>query len=254
MAISTLSYVEQAMRDYDYPYWIVKSDSQVLGRNDNNADKKIDLEVAIQRLKDCVNAQTGGLLTITISNLTGKEKNAGGSIANSTFTYLVRAKETVNNPMESSDNATIAGLYETIAKQKYENEIATLKARIVELEEELNSEEETEEDNSIIAGIFKEVQPYIKPMIGKFLGSAMPSKQPAPIADDVSQPTPGEQQKATPEQIAQAKKCASGAQRILKVDEYFGDRVLQLAWLVEHDKASYDMACNLLNSMANKNT
>ncbi len=252
MALTSLAYVEQAMRDNNFVCWIVKSDNQTLGKNN---DKEIDLERSIQAMKDCVNNQTGGILTVNISCLTGKEKNQGGSLVDKNFSYSVRAKEAapIGSNSETMDNTTIAGLYETIAKQKYENEIATLKAKIVELEEELENGEEEEEGNSIIAGIFKEVQPYIKPMIGKFLGGAMPLQTPSsPIGNIDNEPAPGEQQKATEEQKEQRIKCANGANRILKVDEYFGDRVLQLAWLVENDKASYDMACNLLNGMAAK--
>jgi len=250
MALTTIGYVADCMRTKDYPFWRVKCDGQLVNMYE---DKAKDVELSISQLMKCVDSQIGGLLEITISNKTGVEKNAdGGNPVLHTLKFFVEAnKKPIGAIADNGSSTELNKLYEQLAHQKYVNEIEQLKKEIAELKEELE-EEIDEEPQTAIGAILDEVRPYIKPLISKFLGQTLPLQQPNPIADNVSSTNDASTTKATPEQIEQIKKCSAGAMRILKLDEYFGERVLQLAILAEKDKASYDMACNMLNTMAQK--
>jgi hypothetical protein len=254
MALTTLAYVCDVMRTKKYSNWRLKCDGALVNLHEGK-----DVEMAISELKKCVNNQIGGLIEVTISNKTGAEKNEGGDIKNNSLSFNIEAKKAINGNTDNNDEnngeSKVESLYQKLAEQKYlfliqqlEKENEDLKQQITDLE----NEEEEEEPINGIGAILDELRPYIKPMIGKFLGGAMPLQTPAAINEDVSkEPTPGSE-KLTDEQIEQIKKCAAGGKKILLIDKYFGDRVLQLALLAEKDFASYEMACNMLNSMAQK--
>ena len=128
------------------------------------------------------------------------------------------------------------------------NIIANLEKENEELKQELE-DIDNEEPVSGIGTIMEELRPYIKPIVSKFLNNQT-LEAPSSINDNVAEEqTPGE---ITPEILDQVKKCAVGGKRVLKIDKHFGDRVLMLALLAEKDYSTYEMACNMLNSMAQK--
>ena len=249
MALTTLDYVCDVMRQKNYPMWRLKCDGALVNMSEGK-----DLELGISELKKCVENQIGGIIEITISNKTGIEKNEGGRTELHTLKFQIECPSAPKgvNGTGTKDNGNLEYLYKQLAEQKFlyriqelEKENEELKAQI----EEYENGEGDEEPLNGIGAIMDELRPYIKPLIGKFLGGAMPLQQPTAMNDNVGEV---KNEKLTDAQIEQIKKCATGGKRILLVDEFFGDRVLQLALLAEKDKASYDMACNMLNSMAQK--
>ena len=257
MALTTLDYVCDVMRQKNYPMWRLKCDGSLV-----NLYEAKDLEMGISELKKCVANQIGGIIEITISNKTGVEKNEGGKTESHTLKFQIECptQKGVNGNDAKNDLSQLEAVYRQLAEQKYLNIIQRLEEENEQLKLEIEELENGEDDEAIngnqniMEQLLNEVKPYIKPMIGKFLGNAMPLQNPSPINENVSEqkPAPGNEQKLTDAQIEQIKKCAAGGKRILLVDEFFGDRVLQLALLAEKDFASYEMACNMLNSMAQK--
>ncbi len=255
MALTTPAYIYDTMRNQNYGNWRVYCDGSLVNKYEQTKTETADLEMAISQLKKCIESQIGGLLEITISSKTGAEKLGAGKTENHTLKFYCEAAKAnpIGNIEMTSDLNELKNLYQELAEKKY---------RIQELEKEneklkqdaasYEDEEYFEDEANGIGAILDEVRPYIKPLINKFLGTTLPLEKPAPINDNVSEEATDKNTKATAEQIDQIKKCSAGALRILKHDHYFGERVLQLAILVEKDKASYDMACNMLNTMAQK--
>ena len=244
MATHSLNYVIDQMRTKGYTNWRVKSDGTLVNLHEGK-----EIETSISELKKLIEDTKGGIVEITISSKTGAEKNQGGDIKTNSLNFFVELEnKTINGIKNDTEPYQLRSLYEELAKQKYLNIIANLEKENEELKQELE-DIDNEEPVSGIGTIMEELRPYIKPIVSKFLNNQT-LEAPSSINDNVAEEqTPGE---ITPEILDQVKKCAVGGKRVLKIDKHFGDRVLMLALLAEKDYSTYEMACNMLNSMAQK--
>lgn len=139
-------------------YQVLDSDGKTV--IDENDDKEVDVNEAAKRLIDLFDQITGPI-TVKLSEKTKKEKGAGGSSRNLSYTLKIDSKKNnsdVNGIGAVNNSANIAEI-EARLEAKYEEKLAAkmkeieLLRRIEKLEEEKNAPDDLEKYAPVIQAI-----------------------------------------------------------------------------------------------------
>ena len=209
-------------------YKVLDSDGKTV--MDIQDDEDVTVEEAQARLRDTLEALRG-LITVVLSDYSGRQKGAGGNKATN-VRYTIKltddeSRSAINGPgalqREDTIRAAIEREYQAkydALKEKYEHKLAMQKMQ--DQIDKLNSGDQLEKYLPIIAGIF--------------------GNTPGAVAG-----IPGEPHITGPGQAKE--RLAAAINRILKVDPDFVSNLERLADLAEKNPTVYKMAIEQLKSL-----
>ena len=231
------------MRETNAPYWRLK-----VGTNTYDNPVEIDaIEDSIESLDNEFNDLASNQVEVIISRKTFKEIGQGGGKGQSAA-FLV-------NIHTNNYNKQSVGAIPTINNNsKLQEEMMMLKLELMrrDLEDDFNNRlAEIEANNNKNEGLGA-IQPYL-PIILSALGIASPSPKAMAGIEEIKEETTitVEENKLTPEQEMQRKKCGAACSKLLKVDPTAGDALTMLAEFATLSPDSYKSFIPILEAQLN---
>ena len=233
------------MRSFNAPYYRITQGNVHF----DNTFLTDNVEESIENLDEELNSLYNNNVQITISQVTFKDLGAGGGKGKSE-TYLVN--------IHGNNNSKIpVGAIPTLNNdRKKDEEIMLLKLELMkrDLEDDFNLRlAEIEAKNNKNDGLGA-IQPYL-PMILSALGIASPAPKAMAGIEEIEEENNTtitvEENKLTPEQEIQRKKCASACSKLLKVDPTAGDALTMLAEYATLSPESYNSFLPILEGQLN---
>lgn len=242
MAVTTLDYVCQQIKEKKAPFWKAFDGATLINDNESSNEDK-----AIHSLRECIANIKQGTIKIVISKKSGKEKNEGGDTRNLNYTYTIDSTLAGTGSNSRSEfEQKYYDLKEQILKKDHADQLQTLNAKIDLLAAKL--QEKDEDDNDVYDddenenSIFGLLKPYVPALMNKL--GILDTTAAAPIGNINTQGS------TDPVDLSDQKlKASQAATRILRVDNKAGDHLLMLADLAEKKPDTYVMALNYLKSM-----
>ena len=232
------------MRETNAPYWRLKVGSNTY----DNPVEIADIEDSIEALDTEFNDLASNQVEVILSRKTFKEIGQGGGKGQSAA-FLV-------NIHTNNYNKQSVGAIPTPNNSKLQEEMMLLKLELMrrDLEDDFNARlAEIEANNNKNEGLGA-IQPYL-PMILSALGIASPAPKAMAGIEEIKEETNTtitvEENKLTPEQEMQRKKCGLACSKLLKVDPTAGDALTMLAEFATLSPDSYKSFIPILEAQLN---
>jgi hypothetical protein len=126
MATVNLNFVISEMEENNFLFWKIKDKTNIIALQD---DESADLDHSIATLKKKLQAISANVVTIEVSQKSGKDKAKGGDLKTTGRSYLVTLDNNTPAPIEGRAVVNIQGL-EDLNKLRKENE--DLKLQMIE--------------------------------------------------------------------------------------------------------------------------
>lgn len=175
MATVNLNFVISEMEENNFLFWKIKDKSNIIALQD---DESADLDHSIATLKKKLQAINANVVTIEVSQKSGKAKKQGGDNTTTGRSYLVTLDNNTPAPIEGRAVVNIQGL-EEINKLKKEIEELKIEAVVNKYEQQINGlqaqfEEFKNKKEENVDGVNTLITQYITSLL-------IPSQAPAQI-------------------------------------------------------------------------